>query len=234
MHLIPRRAARRVLVLLIAMGGLLAVPAFAFAHSDLSLIKVGRQGGGRPRRPAHLHARDPAARHARQRAGDGDGHAAAVHDVREQLGGLHGRRRRRSPARSAPVAVGQVVTITITVRVDDDVPAGDLLNIADVTAPGDTPTDNNHGSAITVVNFAGLGDFVWWDQNHNGLQDAGEPGLARRDAAHLRRLRARSSARPRPTPRASTASTGCDRRRPTPSASTPPTARRAARSRASS
>jgi uncharacterized repeat protein (TIGR01451 family) len=27
------------------------------------------------------------------------------------------------------------------------------------------------------VSFAGLGDFVWWDQNHNGLQDAGEPGL---------------------------------------------------------
>ena len=40
MHLIPRRATRRVLVLLIAMGGLLAVPAFALAHSDLSLIKV--------------------------------------------------------------------------------------------------------------------------------------------------------------------------------------------------
>ena len=39
MHLIPRRPMRRVLVLLIAMGALLAVPAFAFAHSDLSLIK---------------------------------------------------------------------------------------------------------------------------------------------------------------------------------------------------
>ena len=40
MHLIPRRAARRVLVLLIAMSGLLAVPALALAHSDLSLVKV--------------------------------------------------------------------------------------------------------------------------------------------------------------------------------------------------
>src|SRR5215210_5831573 len=40
MHLIPRRMLRHVLVLLIATGGLLAVPAFALAHSDLSLVKV--------------------------------------------------------------------------------------------------------------------------------------------------------------------------------------------------
>ena len=40
MHLIPRRRMRRVLVLLLAMSGLLAVPALASAHSDLSLLKV--------------------------------------------------------------------------------------------------------------------------------------------------------------------------------------------------
>ena len=40
MHLIPRRGTRRVLVLLLAMSGLLAVPALALAHSDLSLVKV--------------------------------------------------------------------------------------------------------------------------------------------------------------------------------------------------
>ena len=45
------------------------------------------------------------------------------------------------------------------------------------TAPGDTPTTNNHGEAITTVALAGLGDFVWWDQNHDGLQGAGEPGF---------------------------------------------------------
>ena len=65
----------------------------------------------------------------------------------------------------------------MTVRVDDDVPAGDLVNIAEVSAPGDTPTSNNRDEATTTVHFAGLGDFVWWDQNHDGLQTAGEPGF---------------------------------------------------------
>src|SRR4029078_13219428 len=76
-----------------------------------------------------------------------------------------------------PRPVGSSISITITVRVDNDVPAGTLLNVADVTAPGDTPTTNNHGEAITTVGLAGLGDFVWWDQNHDGLQSAGEPGF---------------------------------------------------------
>src|SRR4051812_40710389 len=40
MHLIPRRAMRRALLLLLVTGGLLAVPAMAMAHSDLSLTKV--------------------------------------------------------------------------------------------------------------------------------------------------------------------------------------------------
>ena len=35
MHLIPRRAMRRALLLLLVTGGLLAVPAMAMAHSDL-------------------------------------------------------------------------------------------------------------------------------------------------------------------------------------------------------
>ena len=38
MHLIRRRGMRRALVLLIAMSGLLAVPALALAHSVLSLV----------------------------------------------------------------------------------------------------------------------------------------------------------------------------------------------------
>jgi uncharacterized repeat protein (TIGR01451 family) len=177
MHLIPRRATRRVLVLLIAMGGLLAVPAFAFAHSDLSLVKV--------------------VDHAQAAPGDlltytieienHGTHASAAGEVTDTL-----------PAHTtfvsasggctaaagvitcplAPLAVGSTVSITVTVRVDDDAPAGDLLNMADVTAPGDTPTTNNHGEALTTVTVAGLGDFVWWDQNHDGLQTPGEPGFA--------------------------------------------------------
>ena len=141
MHLIPRRAARRVLVLLLAMGGLLAVPALAFAHSDLSLIKVVDHAQAAPGDLLDLHDPHPEPRHAPQCARDGHRRTARAHDVREQLGGLHRRRRPSSPARSRPVAIGQVVTITITVRVDDNVPAGDLVNIADVT----TPADSNHG-----------------------------------------------------------------------------------------
>src|SRR4029077_19790010 len=32
--------------------------------------------------------------------------------------------------------------------------------------------------ATSTVGFAGLGDYVWWDQNHDGLQSTGEPGFA--------------------------------------------------------
>jgi uncharacterized repeat protein (TIGR01451 family) len=177
MHLIPRRRMRRVLVLLLAMSGLLAVPALALAHSDLSLVKV--------------------VDHAQAAPGD-----LLTYTILIQNHGTHanapGTVTDRLPAHTtfvsasagctaaagvitcpvAPLAVGATVSYTITVRVDADVPAGNLVNIADVAAPGDTPTTNNHGEATSTVGFAGLGDFVWWDQNHDGLQAAGEPGFA--------------------------------------------------------
>jgi len=176
MHLIPRRAMRRALLLLLVTGGLLAVPAMAMAHADLSLTKV--------------------VDHAEAAPGD-----LLVYTIRIQNHGTHpsqnGTVTDTLPAHTtfvsatggctaaagvitcplAPVPLNVTITITVTVRVDDDVPAGDLVNIADVSAPGDTPTDNNHGEAVTTVHFAGLGDFVWWDQNHDGLQTAGEPGF---------------------------------------------------------
>ena len=40
MHLMSRRVMRRALVLMLALGGLLTVPALASAHPDLSLVKV--------------------------------------------------------------------------------------------------------------------------------------------------------------------------------------------------
>ncbi|MDX6600439.1 MAG: hypothetical protein QOE87_4326 [Gaiellales bacterium] len=176
MHLIPRRATRRVLVLLIAMGGLLAVPAFAFAHPDLSLVKVVDHAQAAPGDLLTYTI-------AIQNHGT---HASAVGEVTDTLpahttfvsasggctaaGGV-------ITCPLAPLAIGATVSLTVTVRVDDDAPAGDLLNMADVTAPGDTPTTNNHGEALTTVTVAGLGDFVWWDQNHDGLQTPGEPGF---------------------------------------------------------
>jgi uncharacterized repeat protein (TIGR01451 family) len=172
---LPRRM-RRVLVLLFALGGLLAVPALALAHSDLSLVKV--------------------VDHAEAAPGD-----LLVYTISIQNHGTHasvaGEVTDTLPAHTtfvsassgctaagqtitcalAPVPLGVTRTITVTVRVDADAPAGDLVNMADVTAPGDTPTTNNHGSAITHVGAAGLGDFVWWDQNHDGIQTPGEPGF---------------------------------------------------------
>jgi len=177
MHLIRRRGMRRALVLLLAMSGLLAVPALALAHSDLSLVKV--------------------VDHAQAAPGDlltytivienHGTHANAPGTVTDTLPG-HTTFVSASAGCTAaagvitcpvaPLAVGATVSYTVTVRVDDDVPAGDLVNIADVAAPGDRPTTNNHGEATSTVAFAGLGDYVWWDQNHDGLQSAGEPGFA--------------------------------------------------------
>jgi uncharacterized repeat protein (TIGR01451 family) len=177
MHLIRRRGMRRALVLLIAMSGLLAVPALALAHSDLSLVKV--------------------VDHAQAAPGDlltytivienHGTHANAPGTVTDTLPG-HTTFVSASAGCTAaagvitcpvaPLAVGATVSYTVTVRVDDDVPAGDLVNIADVAAPGDRPTTNNHGEATSTVGFAGLGDYVWWDQNHDGLQSTGEPGFA--------------------------------------------------------
>jgi uncharacterized repeat protein (TIGR01451 family) len=176
MHLIPRRATRRVLVLLIAMGGLLAVPAFAFAHPDLSLAKVVDHAEAAPGDLLTYTIQI-------QNHGTAASPVGAVSDALP----AHTTFVSASPGCAAAgglitctlarLAVGATVSITVTVRVDDDAPAGDLVNTADVSAPGDRPTTNNHGEAITKVGFAGLGDYVWWDQNHDGLQTPGEPGF---------------------------------------------------------
>ena len=177
MHLIPRRAARHVLVLLIAMGSLLAVPAFAFAHSDLSLVKVVDHAEAAPGDLlTYTLLIEQHGTHASPAGTVTDTLPPHTTFVSASAGCTAAGAVITCPI--GPVAVGQSLTLTVTVRVDADVPAGDLLNVADVTAPNDTPTTNNHGSAISMVHFAGLGDFVWWDQNHDGLQGAGEPGFA--------------------------------------------------------
>ena len=140
MHLIPRRRMRRVLVLLMAMSGLLAVPALALAHSDLSLVKVVDHAQAAPgdlltytiviqNHGTHANAQgtmtDTLPPHTTFVSAT-NGCAAAAGVITCPV---------------APLAVGSSISITITVRVDDDVPAGTLRNVADVTAPGDTPTD---------------------------------------------------------------------------------------------
>ncbi len=73
---------------------------------------------------------------------------------------------------------GDTVTVDVEVQVTD---AGttSYVNTATVdSAAPDTDTTNNTASATVTMNPpVRLGDRVWYDQNQNGVQDTGEPGL---------------------------------------------------------
>ena len=67
--------------------------------------------------------------------------------------------------------------------VDVDAPSGFTLTTPPEPRPvtvaaGDTVTDADFGYRQTVIELGTIGDFVWNDLNQNGIQDAGEPGLA--------------------------------------------------------
>ncbi|MGL4173047.1 MAG: SdrD B-like domain-containing protein [Actinomycetota bacterium] len=53
----------------------------------------------------------------------------------------------------------------------------------DSGAAGENVIDNDAGNTTNptvdfgLVGTTGIGDYVWWDKNANGIQDAGEPGL---------------------------------------------------------
>ena len=69
---------------------------------------------------------------------------------------------------------------TIIVAVTGNVP-GDYQNIIPIGALTNNEEATNTQPAIdtlTITNFAALGDFVWLDTNFNGIQDAGEIGVA--------------------------------------------------------
>jgi uncharacterized repeat protein (TIGR01451 family) len=75
---------------------------------------------------------------------------------------------------------GQSGVITITSEYEwgkaDNTRLINVVSIATTTA-GDNPNNNNGSSETTPKNRAWLGDFVWFDLNKNGIQDAGEPGV---------------------------------------------------------
>ncbi len=189
MHLISRRAKRRVLMLLLATGSLLALPALAFAHSDLSLVKVVDHAEAAPgdlltytieieNHGTHASLRgarvtDTLPAHTTFVSATG-GCTAAAGVITCPL---------------APVAIGATVTITVVVRVDADVPAGDLVNVADVTAPGDRPTTNNHGSAISVVRRRRPRRLRLVGSEPRRLADRRRARLRRGHGPSLRRLR---------------------------------------------
>lgn len=104
---------------------------------------------------------------------------------------------------TGPLAAGaDGGAVTVTARVDSIPSSGVLHNVAYVApAPGEvpetnplgtppstgtdtstTPTDNDAQASVTPVPVTppavSVGDFVWLDSDHDGVQDAGEPGIA--------------------------------------------------------
>ena len=234
MHLIPRRRMRRVLVLLLAMSGLLAVPALALAHSDLSLRQGRRSRAGRPWRPAHVHDPDPEPRDARERPGHRDRQAAGAHDVRERLGRLQRcGRRRHLPGRAARSRRLRLVhghRARGCRRAGRQSRQHRRRDRARRHADRPTTTARRPRRSASPAWATSSGGT----RTTTGCRRPASPASPASPCISTT-APARSSARRRPTPTASIASTGCYRARPTPSASTrPPTARQAARSPASS
>ena len=59
--------------------------------------------------------------------------------------------------------------------------ASNIINLSAVTAPiyiTNTGTAQNPTLDFGIVRYASLGDFVWEDLNHDGLQDSSEPRIA--------------------------------------------------------
>ena len=98
---------------------------------------------------------------------------------------------------TAPLAAGtDGPVIKVTAKVDASF-VGSVKNVAYVKpAPGDavetnplttpttttntatTPTDNDAEAPVTVDSLVSIGNYVWWDTNRDGVQDAGEAPVA--------------------------------------------------------
>jgi len=57
-------------------------------------------------------------------------------------------------------------------------PAGDNLPGGPTQADAGTDNPGLDAGLVEVVKAVSIGDFVWWDNNRNGIQDAGEPVVA--------------------------------------------------------
>lgn len=92
----------------------------------------------------------------------------------------------------AALADGAAVTVTATIDAGftgtahnvayispspQDVPETNVLIIPTTsTDTSTTPTDNDAQADLTV-DLVSIGDYVWWDTDHDGQQDAGEPAV---------------------------------------------------------
>ncbi len=82
-------------------------------------------------------------------------------------------------ATSVTMKTGAVITYTIPATVSSNA-SGTLANSATVTAPGGTIDANagNNTATDTDTVFGRIGNYVWYDANHDGIQDPAERGIA--------------------------------------------------------
>ena len=75
---------------------------------------------------------------------------------------------------------GGSLTITVTAIVTAS--SGEVANTATLTLPNGlvdpNPGDNTATDTDSVTPVYGIGDDVWFDSNHDGIQDPAEPGIA--------------------------------------------------------
>lgn len=62
----------------------------------------------------------------------------------------------------------------------DTVPESNVLGVPPTTGTDTvtSPTDNDAEASVTVSPLVSIGDFVWWDHDRDGVQDADEPVYA--------------------------------------------------------
>jgi len=82
---------------------------------------------------------------------------------------------------TATLKVGGAVTYTVNASIANWA-TGSLTNTATVAQPGGTtdptPANNSASDTDTVVATYSIGNYVWNDANHDGIQDAAEAGIA--------------------------------------------------------
>lgn len=82
---------------------------------------------------------------------------------------------------SLPVVSGQQLgsSIDIIVNIDIEATIGSIMNTASVELVGqeEQSTTNNSDSASIGLVVASIGDKVWFDSNHDGIQDPSEEGM---------------------------------------------------------
>ncbi len=85
------------------------------------------------------------------------------------------------PGTPITLAPGESITCTATYTIQPgDLTAGSVTNTATATGKdpqGNTVTSNQDSETVTALRAA-IGNRVWLDENGNGIQDAGEDGIA--------------------------------------------------------